>query len=294
MISGIVYTLKGEFKAQSRHLSHDKPDRFSKSQWHRSDSKTCTSLYLFYKWLIAAYLFVGMVVTLVDVRILGMFQWPENAIYRLKWAIYVTNWSSVILLAQAVMSAILVTKHHLTSGQSDQKMTKLHKSYWLLNNLGNVLGPAVTILYWTTVYDPAKNSLDFANVHNHLVNSVVVVVDLVLAGHPVRLLHLYQPVLLALGYSIFTAVYFLLGGTSRDSQVNIYPLLNWQRPGLAVAAVVAACLLLVVLHTLVWLFYLLRRKVAVSLVPSAHRGAEYAVQPNLEAPTTMRENIQLC
>jgi hypothetical protein len=84
-----------------------------------SDSRGCVSVYLLYKWLIAAYLLVGLVISLVDVRTLGMFPWPQNAIFRLKWAIYLTNWTAVILFVQAVMSAVLATKHHLApAGQS--------------------------------------------------------------------------------------------------------------------------------------------------------------------------------
>jgi hypothetical protein len=64
------------------------------------------------------YLFVGLVITLVDIRTLGMFSWPQNAIFRFKWAIYVTNWTALILFTQAVIAAVLATKNHLTSGQS--------------------------------------------------------------------------------------------------------------------------------------------------------------------------------
>jgi len=74
--------------------------------------------YLVYKWLIALYMIVGLVISLVDIRTLGMFPWPENAFFRFKWAIYLTNWTAVILVSQAVISAVLSTKHHLTSGQS--------------------------------------------------------------------------------------------------------------------------------------------------------------------------------
>lgn len=32
-------------------------------------------------------------------------------------------------------------------------MTKLHKAYWVVHNIANALSPAVTALYWTTVYN---------------------------------------------------------------------------------------------------------------------------------------------
>jgi hypothetical protein len=39
---------------------------------------------------------------------------------------------------------------------AEQSMTKLHKIYWVLNNLSNALAPAITIGYWATVYNPGK------------------------------------------------------------------------------------------------------------------------------------------
>jgi hypothetical protein len=140
---------------------------------------------------------------------------------------------------------------------------------------------------------PELFSLDFVNAHNHIVNSVVVFADLAIAAHPVRLLHLYQPVLFAIVYAVFSAVYFLFGGTNRQGDSKIYPLLNWQRPGLAIGALIGACLLLIILHTLVWLFYLLRKKIAVSLVPPP-RGGQYTCQVEIEAVNVPENEIQLC
>lgn len=37
--------------------------------------------------------------------------------------------------------------------ESSHRMTKLHKTYWVLHNIANALAPAVTLLYWTLVYD---------------------------------------------------------------------------------------------------------------------------------------------
>jgi hypothetical protein len=140
-------------------------------------------------------------------------------------------------------------------------------------------------------------SLDFVNVHNHIVNSLLVVIDLAVASHPVRLLHLYQLVLFAIGYSGFTAVYYLCGGTNRQGDSKIYPLLDWQRPGLALLAVGAACLLLIVLHSLVWLFYLLRRKIALALVPPP-KGGQYSCQPTADSNalpvSELQHMMQLC
>lgn len=141
-------------------------------------------------------------------------------------------------------------------------------------------------------------TMDFVNVHNHIVNSVLVLIDLAVVSHPVRLLHLFHLVLFTFAYSGFTAVYFLCGGVNRQGDSKIYPLLNWQRPGMTLTAVGAACVMLIMLHTLVWLLYLLRRKIALALVPPP-KGGQYTCQPNADAnvasPLSEREQmIQLC
>jgi hypothetical protein len=37
--------------------------------------------------------------------------------------------------------------------ESSHRMTKLHKIYWVVHNIANALAPAVTVLYWSLVYD---------------------------------------------------------------------------------------------------------------------------------------------
>jgi hypothetical protein len=168
------------------------------------------------------------------------------------------------------------------------KMTKLHKCYWLLNNIANIGSPAVTLLYWTSVYNKGKlkislldvllylkmkrkwkycfkssifaslhinsiivveftvrqkslinvlflcfldlHELDFGNIHGHVMNTVLVVIDLLVTAHPVRLLHCVHPIGLTACYTLFSFVYYCAGGTNKRGDYRIYPFLNWQKP----------------------------------------------------------------
>jgi hypothetical protein len=107
-----------------------------------------------------------------------------------------------------------------------------------------------------------SHTVNFFNIHKHLLNSVVVLVELLVNSHPVRILHVYQPVVLGASYGVFTCIYFLCGGTGRDLSTKIYPTLDWQHPHMGVITTVGACALLVVLHTLLWLLYVARVRVA--------------------------------
>jgi len=77
---------------------------------------------------------------------------------------------------------------------------------------------------------PDVHRLDFGNIHGHIMNSVLVVVDLLVTAHPVRLLHFIQPVGLAVTYTLFSFLYFCSGGTNKQGDTKIYPFLNWSKP----------------------------------------------------------------
>lgn len=49
----------------------------------------------------------------------------------------------------------------------------------------------------------------------HVLNSVIMLIDLMVVGHPIKLGHVYYTMGIGLIYSIFSAIYFLAGGTTR-------------------------------------------------------------------------------
>lgn len=57
--------------------------------------------------------------------------------------------------------------------------------------------------------------LDVMNIFVHGTNSVLMMFELLLTAHPVRIVHCYWPVFFGLIYVIFSAVYFFAGGTAK-------------------------------------------------------------------------------
>lgn len=53
-----------------------------------------------------------------------------------------------------------------------------------------------------------------------------------------------------MGYSIFTLVYYLAGGTDRKLNNSIYPLVNWEKPGKTIVVCVGAIFFVVFMHIL--------------------------------------------
>lgn len=62
-------------------------------------------------------------------------------------------------------------------------------------------------------------------------NSVLMFADIMLVGHPIKMEHAYFTAGLGLSYSIFSLAYFLAGGLNRKNTTEIYPLLDWNKPG---------------------------------------------------------------
>lgn len=58
------------------------------------------------------------------------------------------------------------------------------------------------------------------NIFVHGINSVLMMADLFVVAHPVRLLHCYWPFSFAMFYIVFNIIYYLAGGT--DKYVQVY------------------------------------------------------------------------
>lgn len=66
-----------------------------------------------------------------------------------------------------------------------------------------------------TIFISEINKVDAVNVMVHVFNSVIMLIDLTIVGHPIKLSHVTWTMGIGLVYSIFTAIYFLSGGTTR-------------------------------------------------------------------------------
>lgn len=55
---------------------------------------------------------------------------------------------------------------------------------------------------------------------------------------------------LGLAYSIFSLIYYLCGGTDRQNDPIIYPLVNWEKPGKTIVVCVGAIFFVVIVHIL--------------------------------------------
>lgn len=71
------------------------------------------------------------------------------------------------------------------------------------------------------------HKIDTLNIMVHVLNSVIMLIDLAIVGHPIRLSHVYFTTGIGLAYAVFTGIYFLAGGTNR-SVIAIYTTLHYK------------------------------------------------------------------
>jgi len=89
-------------------------------------------------------------------------------------------------------------------------------------------------------------------------------------AHPLRLMHMYQPVALGLCYSAFSGLYFAFGGTNRLGLAYIYPILDWNHPDRAVLITLGTITFELIIFFLMWCLHLLRLKIASSYCSKAN------------------------
>ncbi|XP_034667925.1 protein rolling stone [Drosophila subobscura] len=248
----IVQPVKKEFARKSCGFDHDTPDDFVKSQW-----QTCTKsiTYLFYRWFMALF-FVGVVIESM---------WPladDETSYWL-YFIYMTNWGIWMCMLTNLLGAILVTIWHYHPEYADKLLNvksnfSYFRLYWGMHIITLVLSIVITIIYWTILYDANESTLDATNVLTHAFNSICMFIDLWIVAHPLRLLHIFLPVLFGVTYAIFSYIYQVCGGINKKGKPYIYHVIDWTKPQSSFITVLGILILSCCVYVLLFAFFKLR------------------------------------
>ncbi|XP_018786961.1 PREDICTED: uncharacterized protein LOC108967788, partial [Bactrocera latifrons] len=223
-------------------------------QWQRNTQVRI--VYLFYRWLTAITCLAALVCSLLDIgRTEEHF---EN--HYAKWWIYLTHWGLLFCTVQAWLAAWIVTQGMMVEREDFEvvrqvRKSRLHHIYWVLYTCATVYSFIITMCYWLLVHDPEIHKIDALNIMVHVFNSVIMLIDLAIVGHPIKLSHVYFTTGIGLAYGIFTGIYFIAGGTDRKNNVYIYPMLDWTKPGKAIIVTVCAIIFVVVVHFCCYLLY---------------------------------------
>ncbi|XP_063928199.1 protein rolling stone-like isoform X4 [Zophobas morio] len=273
---------KKQFSLKQLSLQHDKPITFVVSQWQREPKPSI--VYLVYRWAIAIIFFVTFVISIIDLK------HPDaSSSFRAKWLIYLTNWGYTMCTLQALLAAIMlsicVLAPYLHSKPNlESSALKLHKFYWVTNVVGTDIAFGVTSLYWSLIYDEKSMDLDAMNFFVHANNSILMMIDLFVVAHPIRLLHCCYPIVFGICYALFSVIFYAAGGISREGKVFIYNILDWSKPGITSAVCIAVLGFLVIVHIICWALHKLRLWISSKYLIKEDKGLkEGEIEPSKAA-----------
>ncbi|XP_022915594.1 protein rolling stone-like isoform X2 [Onthophagus taurus] len=221
---------------------HD-PQIFFKSQWQKDDRPSL--LYILYRWLLTAFLFGTWLLSVIDPKHLD-----KSIHFRAKWMIYLTNWGYSLCFLQSLLCALTLTIWYCQFKRFGGSVwtSATYRMYWVMNIIATDVAFGITVLYWALLYDETKMEVDAQNIFVHGTNSLVMLIDLFVVAHPLYLVQCYWSVLFGIVYIVFSIIYHLCGGTSRNEEPFIYPVLDWGKPGKTTIVCVLVLVFLIVLH----------------------------------------------
>merc|ERR1719402_757801 len=106
----------------------------------------------------------------------------------------------------------------------------------------------ITIVYWSLLYNPERNELDFENFSGHLLLACLHLIDLLIGDRPWRLVHALHPVLFGCVYAVFSLSYYLAGGTNYHFEPYVYHITDWGQTGRTICVLVGVTIALVTFH----------------------------------------------
>lgn len=165
------------------------------------------------------------------------------------WPVWLTNWSYFILtchlLCSATVTLLFTTEQgrclrrrerHRSSLHSSEHQAATHHTHipwylkldWFLFNIASSAAILVTVVYFSALFPQRDlHSLSAEDANLHMMNTVLIILELCISAIPVRLLHFIYMWLYGAIYIAFTAIYWAF-----DHSVVLYPkVLDWNHPG---------------------------------------------------------------
>ena len=152
-------------------------------------------------------------------------------------------------------------------------MSWIYRINWILYGVASSGTYSVAFLYWSFLAkeDILEHNLRPANFHVHATTAILMTVDSLVVAFPVRLLHFIYTTIYASIYAIFALI---LHATKVNSK--IYEILDFEKePSWSYTFMVASIALLpLIFHSLVYVLYRLRLRIAKKIRRSTHAKRE--------------------
>lgn len=203
--------------------------------------------YLLYRWLIFIAWLGIIICSLFEIgSYKPLYKWQ-------KWAIYLTNWDLALGTIQAFLGALIVSKRwklqkDVNFDPCNMKLTMLERSYWFCYTVTSSLAIAVTISYWTAVYNPKIHQIDPLNIMLHVCNSILMIIDIWITSIPFNIANVWWCLIVVIFYIIFSIIYYLAGGLDKLGYHYIYKILDWKKPGQTLLVCIGGITFVAIMH----------------------------------------------
>ncbi|XP_013393890.1 protein rolling stone [Lingula anatina] len=212
-----------EFHPRNFGLSHESPELFATAQGGFGIA------YVIYRVIWALFHVTWIILSGVI-----PYSWYSSEPNRVKWFIYLTNWSYLILTVSAIMQAAVAINHYVErrkhGGVPYPAMTWYLKMAWVIYNISSNAAIVVTALFWGLIfpaYLATGTELHYIDVGTHGGNTLYVLIDIFITATPVRIYHFLHPFLFGATFLVFSAIYDVTNGTNALDKEYIYSVLDW-------------------------------------------------------------------
>jgi len=214
-------------------------------------------MFVFYRVLVAAF---AVTITFISIQL-----HPGDL---LPWPVFLTHWSFLLLTCHLLCAAVIVL---LSTCCERRESTRPYRSLsssgltpipcymrfsWFLFSVTSPAAILVSVVYFTSLFPRLhRGYLNFEDASLHVMNSVLVILELSISAFPVRLLHAVYVLCYALAYVVFSVVYWAF-----DHSHVMYPgVLDWNAPTTtAVVLVILAAVGMPLLQFILFGIYHLR------------------------------------
>ena len=130
-----------------------------------------------------------------------------------------------------------------------------HKVVWILFEVSCGVAFIITVAYWSLL----EINLSPFSINNHLINAIIMLLELLVNRIPIRILHFYNLFFFSIIYIVFSLI---LHGSGFSSA--IYPVLDWEQNWRLALGLALGIVLLVapLVHLIVFGIYSVRKAVA--------------------------------
>ncbi|XP_018569579.1 protein rolling stone-like isoform X1 [Anoplophora glabripennis] len=247
---------------------HSEPILFVVSQWQSNKTQSGV-IYLIYRTAVAAFLLTTWGMTFMESS----------------WPIFLTNWGYTLVTFQAtlgfVLSCATVLSNVFSAKNIHDSFLKLYPVYWVLHQMAVSIGFMITIIFWTILAPGMPFVLLSFFVHG--CNSILLFIDLLIIGHPIRILHFVYPLMFGVSYAIFSVAYYYYD-INRGGSGYVYFILDWNKPLPAFLVVLGVALLIVFLHLFSFIIHTLKLLLHNRLYPESAKSTTNKTQSTEQLP----------